>query len=140
MWDMGTYEQSADMSVSPDRLFAYLAEVDHLPEYMPRITQAHAVDGGDAVDVTAEIDPPDAPAQTVHGQAWLRVQEEGRSLAWGSEGDNNSSGELDVEPASAGSRLTVRLHTERTEGEQIDASLREVLDKVKELVEDEGVA
>jgi hypothetical protein len=34
----------------------------------------------------------------------------------------------------------VRLHTERTEGEQIDASLREVLDKVKELVEDEGVA
>ena len=143
---MGTYEQSIAVAVPPSRLYAYLSDVDNLPEYMPRITQAHAVDDGDAVDdgeavdVTARIDPEGEEPQTVHGQAWLRVREEGRSLEWGSQGPNDYHGELEVDAADDGSTLTVRLHTERTEGDQVDAALREVVDQVKELVERDGVA
>jgi len=138
---MGTYEQSTQIAVPPARLYAYLAQVDNLPEYMPRITQAHTVDDGEAVDVTARIDPDGESPQTVQGQAWLRVNDEGRSLAWGSEGPNDYSGELDVDPTDdGGSLLTVRLHTERTEGDQVDRALREVVDHVKELTEAEGTA
>jgi hypothetical protein len=106
---------------------------------MPRITQAHAVDDGEAVDVTARIDPEGEEPQTVHGEAWLRVREEGRSLEWGSQGPNDYHGELDVGAADdGGSTLTVRLHTERTEGDQVDSALREVVDQVKTLAERDG--
>jgi hypothetical protein len=138
---MGTYEQSIAVAVSPSRLYAYLADVDNLPEYMPRITQAHAVDDGDAVDVTARIHPEGEEPQIVRGEAWLRVREDGRSLEWGSQGPNDYHGELQVDPGDdGGSTLRVRLHTERTEGDQVDAALREVVDEVKELVEHDGVA
>ena len=137
---MGTYEQSIAVAVSPSRLYAYLSDVDNLPEYMPRITQAHAVDDGEAVDVTARIDPEGEEPQTVHGEAWLRVREEGRSLEWGSQGPNDYRGELEVDAGDdGGSTLRVRLHTERTEGDQVDAALREVVDQVKTLVERDGV-
>ena len=137
---MGTYEQSIAVAVPPSRLYAYLSDVDNLPEYMPRVTQAHAVDDGEAVDVTAKIEPEGEEPQTVHGEAWLRVREEGRSLEWGSQGPNDYHGELEVDAADDGSTLTVRLHTERTEGDQVDAALREVVDQVKTLVERDGVA
>ena len=137
---MGTYEQSIAVAAPPSRLYAYLSDVDNLPEYMPRITQAHAVDDGEAVDVTAKIEPEGEDPQTVHGEAWLRVREEGRSLEWGSQGPNDYHGELEVDAAEDGSTLTVRLHTERTEGDQVDAALREVVDQVKALVERDGVA
>jgi hypothetical protein len=75
----------------------------------------------------------------VHGEAWLRVREEGHSLQWGSQGPNDYHGELEVDPADdGGSTLMVRLHTERTEGDQVDSALREVVDRVKELAEREG--
>lgn len=136
---MGTYEQSIAVAVSPSRLYAYLADVDNLPEYMPRVTEAHAVDDGEAVDVTARIDPEGEEPQTVRGEAWLRVREEGRSLEWGSQGPNDYHGELDVDAADdGGSTLTVRLHTERTEGDQVDSALREVVDQVKTLAERDG--
>jgi uncharacterized membrane protein len=137
---MGTYEQSIAVAVPPSRLYAYLSDVDNLPEYMPRITQARAVDDGEAVDVTARIEPEGEEPRTVHGEAWLRVREEGRSLEWGSQGPNDYHGELEVDAADDGSTLTVRLHTERTEGDQVDAALREVVDQVKALVERDGVA
>ena len=137
---MGTYEQSIAVAAPPSRLYAYLSDVDNLPEYMPRVTQAHAVDDGEAVDVTATIEPEGEEPQTVHGEAWLRVREEGRSLEWGSQGPNDYHGELEVDAADDGSTLTVRLHTERTEGDQVDAALREVVDQVKTLVERDGVA
>ncbi len=133
---MGTYEQTTEIAVAPDRLYAYLADVDNLPEYMPRITEAHAVDGGEAVDVTARIDPEGEPEKTVRGEAWLRVREQGRRLEWGSEGPNDYHGELDVDAGEdGGSRLTVRLHTERTEGDQIDGALRETVQHIKTLAE-----
>ena len=136
---MGTYEQTIAVAVPPARLYEYLSDVDNLPEYMPRITQAHAVDDGEAVDVTARIDPEGEEPQTVHGEAWLRVREEGRSLEWGSQGPNDYHGELHVDAADdAGSTLTVRLHTERTEGDQVDSALREVVDQVKTLAERDG--
>lgn len=135
---MGTYEQSIAVAVPPARLYAYLSDVDNLPEYMPRITQAHAVDDGEAVDVTARIDPEGEEPQTVHGEAWLRVREEGRGLEWGSQGPNDYHGELDVDAADdGGSTLIVRLH--RTHGGRPGRSaLREVVDQVKTLAERDG--
>ena len=138
---MGTYEQSIAVAVPPSRLYAYLSDVDNLPEYMPRITQAHAVDDGEAVDVTAKIDPEGEEPQTVQGEAWLRVREEGRSSSGARRVRTTTTASSRSTTATTGaSTLPVRLHTERTEGDQVDGALREVVDQVKPLTEREGVA
>lgn len=138
---MGTFEQSIPVYVAPKRLFEYLADVDNLPEYMPRITDAHRVEGGEKVDVTAEIDPGDGQERTVEGEAWLRVSERDRRLAWGAPGPHDYAGELEVqETASHESKLVVRLRTERGDADAVDAGLIEAVERIKELAENDAVA
>ena len=135
---MGDYEDSLAVEVAPERLFSYLADVRHLPEYLPRLTSVRPKEG-DKVAVTAHIDPDDAPEQDVEGEAWIDVVEEGRSLEWGAPGPHDYRGELHVAPGDSAGRsvLTVRLHTERTEGDQIARGLSETLHGIRSAVERE---
>ncbi|MFJ9833452.1 SRPBCC family protein [Streptomyces sp. NPDC101169] len=133
---MGDYSDSITVHVPPDRLFAYLSDVQHLPSYMPRLTSARP-HNGDKVTVTAHIDPPDAPEQDVTSEAWLRVLEHGKSLEWGAPGPHDYHGRLHVDDGedTGTSRLTVELHTEHAEGEHIDHGIREALNGIKQEVE-----
>ena len=133
---MGDYERSTTVSVPPARLFEYLADPTNLPAYLPRLTSVRP-QGGDKYTVSAHIDPPDGPARDVEGEAWMSVRQAGRTLAWGSEGPNDYRGELDVDPGAEhrSSTLTVRIHTERVEGDSIDSGLDETLAGLRRAVE-----
>lgn len=133
---MGDYEKSTTVTVGPARLFSYLADVANLPSYLPRLTTATPTHD-DKVDVTAHIDPPDGPEQDVRSEAWMKVVTDGRTLQWGAPGANDYHGELDVDPGDDAdtSRLTVRLHTERVEGQGVDDGLVETLQGIKRAVE-----
>ncbi|MFJ6695314.1 SRPBCC family protein [Streptomyces sp. NPDC091272] len=133
---MGDYDTSISVAVSPSTLFSYLADVQNLPAYMPRLTSAKPHDG-DRVTVTAHIEPPGKPERDVESEAWIRVVEEGKSLEWGAPGPHDYRGRLHV---AAGddqdhSRLSVELHTERVEGSQVDHGLTEALEGIKSAVE-----
>ncbi|MEU2165826.1 SRPBCC family protein [Streptomyces chengbuensis] len=136
---MGEYSDSITVHVPPDRLFAYLSDVEHLPSYMPRLTSVHPHDG-DHVTVTAHIEPADAPEQDVTSEAWLHVVEEGKSLEWGAPGPHDYRGRLHVdEGEDAGTcRLTVELHTEHTGGAQVHRGLKEALTGIKRAAESAG--
>lgn len=125
---MGDYERSIIVTVAPNRLFGYLKDVTNLPAYLPRMTSASPT-RDDKVAVTARIDQPDEPAKQVQGEAWMKVKVAGRTLQWGAPGPSNYQGELDVEAGHEPdtSVLTVRLHTERVEGQQIEDGLDEAL-------------
>ncbi|MBV2357062.1 SRPBCC family protein [Streptomyces sp. J2-1] len=133
---MGDYSETIDVRVPPDRLFAYLSDVRHLPAYLPRLTSVRP-EGHDRVTVTAHIDPPDAPGQDVTSEAWLHVVEDGKRLEWGAPGPHDYHGELRVDGGdSAGtSRLTVALHTEHIEGGQVDHGLEEAVTGIKRAAE-----
>jgi uncharacterized protein YndB with AHSA1/START domain len=136
---MGDYEASTTVQVDPDRLFAYLSDVEQLPAYLPRLTEAHATHD-DKVDVTAVIQPEGEARREVEAEAWMEVVEPGRKLRWGSPGPNDYRGELDVDAADGDSSvLTVRLHTEHAEGDQIDHGLDEALAGIKSAVEQREV-
>jgi hypothetical protein len=108
---------------------------------MPRIKEAHMVGDADRVDVTAELPPDEGPQRTVRGEAWLEVRDEGRRLEWGSPGPHDYRGELEVEESASGeSKLTVRLHTERGDRDEIDAGLIETVERIRTLAEEYGVA
>ncbi|MER7983691.1 SRPBCC family protein [Streptomyces sp. NPDC095817] len=133
---MNDYDNSITVDVPPARLFDYLADVKNLPAYLPRLKAAHPHDG-DRVTVTAHIDPPGGPEQDVTSEAWIRVLEHGKTLTWGSPGENDYHGQLHVAAGEqeGTSRLTVELHTEHAEGPQIDDGLRETLTGIKDAVE-----
>ena len=133
---MGDYEESTTVRVEPTHLFDYLADVQNLPAYMPRLTSARPTHD-DKVEVTAHIDPPDGPEQDVEAQAWMKVLEQGKNLQWGAPDPNDYRGELDVDagPDAGTSTLTVRLHTERVEGEHVQHGLREALSGLKSAIE-----
>ncbi|GGZ86512.1 hypothetical protein GCM10010371_53090 [Streptomyces subrutilus] len=133
---MGDYDTAITVAVPPATLFGYLADVQNLPAYMPRLTSARPHDG-DKVTVTAHIEPPGEPEQDVKSEAWIRVLQEGTSLEWGAPGPHDYRGRLHV---AAGddpehSRLSVELHTERVEGAQVDEGLTEALEGIKAAVE-----
>ncbi|MGW2131873.1 hypothetical protein [Streptomyces coelicoflavus] len=76
--------------------------------------------------------PLNAPEREVTSDAFIRVTEQGKSLAWGSPGPNAYHGRLHVTGGDEHtSRLTVGLHTERTEGEPVAGGLEEALRGIK---------
>ena len=133
---MGDYQRSIAVQVPPARLFSYLADVSHLPAYLPHLTSATPTHD-DKVDVTAHLDPPDGPAQDVHSEVWMKVKTKDRTLEWGAPGPDDYHGELDVDPGDDDhtSKLTVRLHTEHVEGQRIDDGLDEALLGIAHTVE-----
>ncbi|WP_414938255.1 SRPBCC family protein [Amycolatopsis sp. cmx-11-51] len=133
---MGDYQKSITVDVTPARLFAYLSDVRNLPKYMPRLTSAEPTDGN-KVEVTAQISPDDAPDRKVEGEAWVNVIEDGKRLEWGATGPHDYHGELHIGPGDTAQNATlvVELHTERTEGDQVDRGLTETLSGIKQAAE-----
>ncbi len=131
---MGDYEHATIVSADPDTLFRYLSDVEHLPEYMAAMQEAHRtgqeVDEGDEVQVAADVD-----GVRRQGEAWIATDQERRALRWGSEGHSGYRGELQVEDSGTGSQVTVRLHTERADGPGVRAGLEQTLASIKRLVE-----
>jgi hypothetical protein len=131
---MGDYEHSTSVTADPDALFQYLSDVHNLPDYFSSMRAAEPTGrpahGGSEVHVVAEVD-----GTRREGEAWMTTDTEQRKLSWGSEGPNGYRGELEVDGHDGGSRVIVRLHTERVDGEGIRAGLEQTLATIKEQVE-----
>jgi len=126
---MGDYQRSQHVDAPADQLFGYLSEVGNLPRYFAAMTSAEPA-GGNAVRVTADLN-----GTTEKGEAWFRVDPERLHLDWGSEGPNDYHGSLDVTGDGTSSSVTVFLHTERHDSDDIDRGLAETLATIKRLVE-----
>lgn len=126
---MGDYERKQQVAAPAQQLFDYLADVGNLPAYMDSMVSAEPAEG-EAVRVTANVD-----GREYGGEAWFRVDRERQHLEWGSEGDNDYRGELDVTGDDERSEVTVTLHTEQAEGQRIEQGLEQTLANVQLLVE-----
>ncbi|HEX8519343.1 MAG TPA: SRPBCC family protein [Pseudonocardia sp.] len=142
---MGAYESTTTVEASPDELFAYLSDVNNLPEYFAAMKSAEPAGqaegsgggtvppGAEAVHSVAVVD-----GQRREGEAWFQRDADTRSLRWGSEGPNDYHGELRVDGDGDGSRVTVSLHTEHAEGDRIQEGLETTLAQIKDTVEGRG--
>lgn len=128
---MADYENTTEVSASPEALFDYLAEIGNLPEYMARMRSASAVSGGDAVQTVAEL--PDG--QVVEGEAWFRVDRDARRIRWGAEGPRDYHGELAVEASGQGARVWVRISTENVESDEVQRGVDTTVETIREKVE-----
>ncbi len=129
---MPDYQQTAKVNASADALFNYLSDVRNLPKYFSRMTSAENA-GPDEIHVTASVH-----GKKEEGKAEFHVDKAAKKLRWSSEGPNDYHGELEVTEQGSTSQVAVKLHTKRTEREQIEQGLRETLNNVVRLVEQDS--
>lgn len=131
---MAEYTESIEVQAPPDALFAYLTDVRNIPLYMPRLSAAvPAADG--TVDVTAQPITASGEQVEVHGSAWVKPGDDGRTFSWGSSGGRHGyHGQFVVAEAEGGSRLTVTVTTERAGGDSVVRGLRDTLERIRGLV------
>jgi hypothetical protein len=142
---MGDHEATTTVDVAPNILFDRLSDLDHLPEYLPWMTDLRRT-GPRPV----EAQGPEArlPGQPVHEEvdvaagndrqhAWVDVLEEDRVLRWGSAGPHDYHGELSVGFVADGtSLLTVRVHSDQ-DGD-LDGELEAALAGIQSRLEHEN--
>lgn len=97
---MRDFEGSALIETSADRLFNYLADVRHLPDYFPRVMSTKPGDGEDLTIVF------DLDGDTHEAEAWFRHDPAYRRLQWGVP-ESGYQGWLVVAPDTGGARLVV---------------------------------
>lgn len=127
---MGDYQHAATVRTGAGSLYDYLTDVNHLPDYFEGMVSVESAGQG-AVHVVAQVE-----GQRREGEAWFELDEQARTMRWGSEGDNQYHGELEVTDAGDGqSTVTVSLHTQRADGPGIRAGLEQTLANIKRQVE-----
>ena len=126
---MPDYQRTARVKASADALFDYLADIRNLPKYFNRMTSAESA-GKDEVKVTASVH-----GKEQEGKANFHVDKAARKLKWSSEGANDYHGELEVTAQGDNSQVAVKLHTKRTDKQQIEEGLQKTLDNIVRLVE-----
>lgn len=124
------HEHSEHVAAPSDRVFRALAEADGLARFVPQLTAVHNTQA-DKVEVEVEAR---YGGQTHHGEAWLRRDDEQRRIEWGGEG-TEYHGSLQVDPDGDGSKLTLRLTTQRAA--DADPEIAGTLDAVRRLLEAE---
>ena len=122
------HEHTQQVAAPPDRVFAALADVENMPQYVPQVTAARRADG-DKVSIEARYE-----GHTQRGEAWFRTDDAARRIEWGSP-ESDYRGWIQVSPAGAGSRLTLFLSTVR--GDAPDSEVMGTLDAIRRLVEAE---
>lgn len=132
---MADYEGRTTVSAPESALFDYLSDVSKLPEYFARMTSARPGEG-ESVHTTATM--PDG--QSVEGEAWFRVDDSAKTIAWGAEGGSDYEGSLDVTAVDGGSQVVVRIHSPHVDDEQVQQGVNQTLATIKEKVEAQGVA
>ncbi|MEF2277907.1 SRPBCC family protein [Deinococcus sp. YIM 134068] len=98
------YQGTRRIQATPDEVFAFVSDVRNLPKYLPTTKSAEPQDG-ERVEVEGE-----AQGHAYHADGHFRQDAEGHRLEWGSDGEINYSGTLEVKPdGDSGSEVTVKL-------------------------------
>jgi len=142
------FEQSISVNASADDIFEFLADVKNVPQYLPTVKsaqrqQSDTVPGAqsDRIRTQGEVGN---HSYDVDGH--FRVMKEARHLKWGSDGENEYSGWMEVQPdGEARSQVFVHIHyaprpemlqrmAERSPGGSFESAMNEGINKTLESI------
>lgn len=109
---MSHYESELKVQAEPDAIFAYVKDPENMPKYLSTVHEAHA-QGPDRVSVDGE-----AAGHEYHSDGWFKVDDDARTMSWGSDGENKYSGHLTVRPHEDHSHVAVALDFEPKPGQE----------------------
>lgn len=109
---MQEYEQAQTIHAPAGAVFAWLADVDNLPHYLPPVKRAElmgpSAEGVQGQRIRIEVEIPGR--YEAESEGYFSVDREDRRIEWGAEMNRDYSGWLAVEEVEAAeSRVTVHL-------------------------------
>ncbi len=110
---MADYEQTQQIDAPAGEVFTWLADVSHLPEYLPPVVDA-SIEGPSEGDnpgqkLSTTLQNPEDDQRTFTAEGYLAVDEAARRMEWGAESGRDYSGWLTVTDTDGGSQVTVHL-------------------------------
>jgi uncharacterized membrane protein len=111
---MADYEQTQQVDAPAEEVFAWLADVSHLPDYLPPVLES-SIEGPSEGDnpgqkLRTKLQRPGDDQGTFTAEGYLAVDEAARRMEWGAESGRDYSGWLTVADADGGSsEVTVHL-------------------------------
>ncbi len=109
---MSRYESEIKVQAAPDAVFAYVKEPRNMPKYLPTVHGASS-QGEGRVAVDGE-----AAGHEYHSDGWFKVDDDARTMSWGSDGENKYSGDLHVREHEDHSHVAVSLDFEPKPGQE----------------------
>ena len=129
---MAEFERTTTVGVGADAAFAFFADPQRIPEYVPTMVHVEtiAVDGADP----AEPDP-DGTGSRGEDEARFFVDKAARRVEWGRPG-TDYAGSIEVAPGTASTcQVTLRLHTrDDVDAAGVDRMLDEALRNIRRAV------
>lgn len=127
---MPEYEQAATIAAEPDTLFEYLSDVEHLPDYLSVIADAHTA-GPQIAEVTTDIG-----GRQERARGYVRADGLERRMEWGVP-NGGYHGWLRVRPDETDTRSVVTIHVTQPHPSEADDDLVEALEAIR-LLADSG--
>lgn len=144
---MSTYEHTNTVYSDPKQVFDFVSNVDNLPRYLPTVTHAMP-QGPERVRVQGQ-----AAGHQYDSDGYYRVDTSRRRMEWGSDGENQYRGWLEVRGKEGEAAATVLVHLsfeprpdiaeqyERQSGNRhrtIQEGLENALQSIKNICEGQG--
>lgn len=101
---MKEYQQSKKVQASADEVFAFVSDIQNLPKYLPTVHNAMPQQG-ERIRVQGE-----AGGHRYDSDGHFRVDKANRRMEWGSDGEHNYSGSLEVKEAGDKSACEVAVN------------------------------
>ncbi len=98
---MSEYHHSQRVQASADQVFAFVSDFKNLPKYLPTVRQAR-LQAGERIQVQGE-----AEGHQYDNDGFFKVDQEARRMEWGSDGENNYQGWLEVQPDGEDDALVI---------------------------------
>lgn len=101
---MKEYEQRRQIEAAPDEVFAFVSDIASLPDYLPTVNNA-VMEDGERIRMQGE-----ANGHSYDDTGFFRVDVAKQRLEWGSDGDSNYGGWLEVKGDKNAARSEVTVH------------------------------
>lgn len=134
------FEQSITVAAPADSIFDFISEVRNAPQYMPTIKNAEP-QPGERIRTQGQ-----SGGRSFESDGHFRVNKQARRIEWGSDGENDYNGWLEVQ-ADGGSRSQVKVHihyaprpemlqhmAERSPGHSFESAMNEGISKTLESI------
>lgn len=107
---MSHYTCQTTVNAPADEVFAYVTNVERMPEYLPTLHEAHR-QGEDRVAMKGE-----AAGHPYSADGNFVIDQDGRTMRWSSDGEHRYSGHLEVQDQGSACNVSVTLDFEPNPG------------------------
>lgn len=97
------FEQSITVAAEADGIFDFISDVKNVPQYLPTVKNAQPQQG-ERIRTQGQVGD-----RSYDSDGHFRVDKQARRIEWGSDGENDYSGWLEVQ-GSGGSQSQVKVH------------------------------